>query len=653
MVLTEAWAQGRPVVAQGRTDVLVGQVRRSGGGVWYSGFAEFEAAVELLTTATGLADALGRAGRRYVEREYRWPTVLDRYEALLHQTVGSRAGPPARRGPRRARDADPLRQPTGTFCRARVRRPSPGTRPAVTSTDLATATPLGHRRRTGRTDQRQPADRRRPGCGGLRHRHGQPERYDRGPHPGGQCRRRPGPLPLAQSGPFQPLPDPGYAITAVNGHTYPLFPWAVSLFAVPWVVLDDLAHKLGLTEGSMAMVRSGHDWGLQVVSMATVVAATTVVVYFISLRVLRLAPPAQRRRWAVAVALTFALATPAWSTASRAMWQHGPSMLCIAVGLLCALRAQFGQRGWMGMGAAFATAYAMRPTDSIVIIVMAVWLLVAQRRHLLAVVAGAVPPLVVLVGVNLAIYHQPLSPYYTGGQSFDVSGTMAVALAGNLISPARGLLVFCPLVALSVVGVVVRWRAGELTAFWKALAVIPVLHWLVISAFKHWWGGDSFGPRFFTDLVPVFVVLALPAVEGLARWATPARQSSIVASADSVSEPTGGDGAGSEVGAGRTPGSPTDGAPPRLGWRRAAIALTLVAVVWSIGVNAQGAILRSAWCWNSVPASVDTHPNRLWDWGDPQFARGIRTVIWGPDRRSEFTRDGVDLLGCPSEPVRP
>ncbi len=320
---------------------------------------------------------------------------------------------------------------------------------------------------------------------------------------------------------FRPLPDPGYAITVVNGHIYPLFPWAVSLFAVPWVIADDVAHRLGLTEGSVAMVRSGHDWGLQVVSMATVVAAATVVVYFIALRVLRLHPPARRRRWAVAVALAFALGTPAWSTASRAMWQHGPSMLCIAVGLLCALRAQSGARGWMGMGAAFATSYAMRPTDSIVIIVMAAWVVVAQRRHLLAVVAGALPPLVILVAVNLAVYHQALSPYYTGGQSFDVSGTMAVALAGNLVSPARGLFIFCPLVVLSVAGVVVRWRAGELTAFWKALAVIPVLHWIVISAFKHWWGGDSYGPRFFTDLMPVLVVLALPAVEVLARWVAP------------------------------------------------------------------------------------------------------------------------------------
>ncbi len=96
MVLTEAWAQGRPVVAQGRTDVLVGQVRRSGGGVWYSGFAEFEAAVDLLTASPGLADTLGRAGRHYVEQEYRWETVLERYEGLLRQTVAAGPSP----GPR-------------------------------------------------------------------------------------------------------------------------------------------------------------------------------------------------------------------------------------------------------------------------------------------------------------------------------------------------------------------------------------------------------------------------------------------------------------------------------------------------------------------------------------------------------------------------
>jgi glycosyltransferase involved in cell wall biosynthesis len=89
MVLTEAWAQGRPVVAQGRTEVLVGQVRRSDGGVWYSGFAEFEAALDLLIGSPALADAIGRSGRAHVERVYRWDTVLSRYEGLLRQAAGA------------------------------------------------------------------------------------------------------------------------------------------------------------------------------------------------------------------------------------------------------------------------------------------------------------------------------------------------------------------------------------------------------------------------------------------------------------------------------------------------------------------------------------------------------------------------------------
>ena len=419
---------------------------------------------------------------------------------------------------------------------------------------------------------------------------------------------------------FQPLPSPGYAITIAHGQIYPLFPWAVSLFAVPWVIFDDVLHHLGLGESSVTLVRSGHDWNLQVESMATVVAACTVVVYFIALRGLRLRPAARCRRWALGVALAFAFTTPAWSTASRSMWQHGPSMLCLAVGILCALRAQAGQRGWMGMGAALAASYAMRPTDSVVIIVIFVWMVVAQRRHLLATIVGGLPVAAIFLTVNLVAYHRLLTPYYLGGQGFAVSKTMGVALASNLISPSRGLLIFCPLVVLAGVGVYLRWRNGELTAFWKALAIIPVLHWIVISAFKHWWGGDSFGPRFFTDLMPIFVVLALPAVE---------------------------------VVAGRL--SPGIGDRPPLShrFRTALVTFTIVALVWSFVVNAQGAVLRSAFCWNSVPTSVDTQPSRLWQWNDAQFDRGLRVLIWGPNRSSEFIRDGVDLYGCPDEPVRP
>lgn len=83
MVVTEAWVQSRPVLVQGHCDVLVGQSRRSGGGLPYWGFGQFEAAIELLVGDPSLGAELGRRGRAYVEANYHWDVVLERYEAML------------------------------------------------------------------------------------------------------------------------------------------------------------------------------------------------------------------------------------------------------------------------------------------------------------------------------------------------------------------------------------------------------------------------------------------------------------------------------------------------------------------------------------------------------------------------------------------
>jgi len=71
-------------------------VTRANGGLYYMFPAEFDEAADYLLTRQAERDALGRQGLAYVEREYRWPTVLSRVEALLADVARGVRGTPVR-----------------------------------------------------------------------------------------------------------------------------------------------------------------------------------------------------------------------------------------------------------------------------------------------------------------------------------------------------------------------------------------------------------------------------------------------------------------------------------------------------------------------------------------------------------------------------
>lgn len=81
IVLLEAWSVGKPVLVNEQSEVLRGQVGRSNGGLVFSSFEEFSAALRLLRT-TGAAGVLGRQGWEYVEAHYRWDVIEKAYLEL-------------------------------------------------------------------------------------------------------------------------------------------------------------------------------------------------------------------------------------------------------------------------------------------------------------------------------------------------------------------------------------------------------------------------------------------------------------------------------------------------------------------------------------------------------------------------------------------
>jgi glycosyltransferase involved in cell wall biosynthesis len=83
MVLLEAWNHCVPALVNGRCRVLRGQALRADGALTYRNADEFAEGAEYLARNADAARQIGRQGRAYVDREYRWPDVMAKLEGLL------------------------------------------------------------------------------------------------------------------------------------------------------------------------------------------------------------------------------------------------------------------------------------------------------------------------------------------------------------------------------------------------------------------------------------------------------------------------------------------------------------------------------------------------------------------------------------------
>ncbi|MDD8016182.1 MAG: glycosyltransferase family 4 protein [Acidobacteriota bacterium] len=88
MVTLEAWAMGKPVLANARCEVLQGQCLRSHGGLYYADYAEFREALDLLLNTPRLREAMGLNGRKYYRENYTWEKIEDKYLGIIRGLEG-------------------------------------------------------------------------------------------------------------------------------------------------------------------------------------------------------------------------------------------------------------------------------------------------------------------------------------------------------------------------------------------------------------------------------------------------------------------------------------------------------------------------------------------------------------------------------------
>jgi glycosyltransferase involved in cell wall biosynthesis len=81
--LLEGWTAGLPVMVNGQCEATREHCERSGGGIWFHRYAEFEAGLDRLLADDDLRTELAQRGLRYVDQHFRWPGIIERYRRFL------------------------------------------------------------------------------------------------------------------------------------------------------------------------------------------------------------------------------------------------------------------------------------------------------------------------------------------------------------------------------------------------------------------------------------------------------------------------------------------------------------------------------------------------------------------------------------------
>jgi hypothetical protein len=230
-------------------------------------------------------------------------------------------------------------------------------------------------------------------------------------------------------------------------------------------------------------------------------AAASVLVYLMLRR--------EGNRWCLPLALVFAFGTNTWMISSQALWQHGTGELLIALALLLVLAPASAVRMTLLGGVGVLMAFN-RPPDALVAAAIGLFVVCRNWRSAAWLIAGGVVPLAALLYYNLTfIGHlaggyglvRPPANFFQSGWS---------GLAGLLVSPARGLLVFAPFLLFVPVGLSQRLRSRDSRGLAAALAIAVVAQLLLYSQ-GDWRSGASWGPRWLTDILPILIWMLAPA----------------------------------------------------------------------------------------------------------------------------------------------
>ena len=366
-----------------------------------------------------------------------------------------------------------------------------------------------------------------------------------------------------------------YRLRVFDGHIYSYYPIATPLLVTPIVWLINEVYPLYYPTDFYTYLAhhepDSHTAKLEKLVASGIVALSACLMYLIARHYLEIIN-------SLIVTFIFAFSTSMWSTASRALWQHGPSVLFLSLTLYFLILAKEKATliPWIGLILGFA--YLIRPTNSLEVAFFGLYILINHRKYILIYILAVALVLIPFIFLNWITYHNIFPPY--SYQLFERLSTINVfgeALAGTLISPARGLFIFSSVFIFSVCGVFLKVKHNQISLSHLDLYVVSIIfsHWIITSLFEDWGGAWSIGPRYFVDIIPFLVFFLIPIF-----------QFNLLA---------------------------------RPAWKY----IFIITFLLSTFIQFHASTSIYPFMWNGKPQALVDAPERKWDWSDLQFLRGF------------------------------
>ncbi|MFH1034145.1 MAG: hypothetical protein V1806_06515 [Pseudomonadota bacterium] len=304
----------------------------------------------------------------------------------------------------------------------------------------------------------------------------------------------------------------GWGLVEVGTRFLPTFPMGPGFFGLPTALLQAL-----LGGGPEHLLAA---WN-QKVTASWVAAATAMVMFQLAQRL------TGRAGLAGLITAGLALGSSQLGISASTLWQHGPVVLVITMGLYCLLRGLheqaaagqvsrapldpnmramdgLGGQGWLALAAlplgflpALRTQAVLFHLAGLAVVVL------AGRRAWRGYLLWSLPGLAAFLAINLGLYGSVFGGYAYQAHGANFPTSVWQGLAGILFSPNRGMLVFSPFLLLALPAWARAARQTPALAWPLGLALAGFL--AVHAKFDGWYAGWCDGARYSSEAVPVLL----------------------------------------------------------------------------------------------------------------------------------------------------